>query len=90
MALVALAAPVLAADPGDSASEHDRPTAAVADLQRGARELGDTVRQNSMQLQHQVTQGVHQFRHQFTIQWYRTGDSIHRWWENVRDGASRI
>jgi hypothetical protein len=41
-------------------------------------------------LQHQVTRNVHQFRHQFTIQWYRTGDSIHRWWNDVRDGASHI
>jgi hypothetical protein len=90
MALLALAVPVLAADPSDSASDHDRPAAAVTDLQRGARELGESVRQNSIQLQHQVTHGVHQFRHQFTIQWYRTGDSIHRWLDNVRDGAARI
>jgi hypothetical protein len=85
LAQVVIAAPVLAADQG--AGERDAP---VANLQRDARELSDTVRHNSIEIGHQVADGVHQARHQFTVQWYRTAASIHHWWDHTRDSVARI
>jgi hypothetical protein len=85
LVLMALAAPVLAAEPTSS----DRDTA-VANLQRDARDLRDTVRQNSVEFGHQVTHGVHQARHQFTVEWYRAGASIHHWWDHTRETVARI
>jgi hypothetical protein len=87
MAVMAVAAPVLAADPGESPKADIQ--AAAANIHHGAEEFGNSVRENSRQLQTQVAHSVHQFRHEFTVQWYRTGESIHRWWSNTRDGFSR-
>jgi hypothetical protein len=87
MAVLAVAAPVLAADPAVSPQADIQ--AAAANLHHGAEQIGDSVRENSRQLQTQVTHSVHQFRHEFTVQWYRTGDSIHRWWSNTRESFSR-
>jgi|HubBroStandDraft_3_1064219.scaffolds.fasta_scaffold406390_2 hypothetical protein len=91
MAVVALAAPVFAADPGQSPSESARADiqTAAAHIHSDARDLGNSVREGTRQVHDQVAHSVHQFRHQFTIQWYRTGDSIHRWWNATRDGFSR-
>jgi hypothetical protein len=91
MAVMALAAPVLAAGFGDNPGENPKADvqAAAANIQREAHAFGTSVRENSQQLHDQVAHSVHQFRHQFTIQWYRTGDSIHRWWNNTRDSFSR-
>jgi hypothetical protein len=85
MVLMALAAPVLAAE--STTGDRD---AAVAQLQRDAREWRDTVHHNSVQFGHDVAQGVHQARHQFTIQWYRTGASVRHWWDHTRDTVARI
>lgn len=85
MALVALAAPVLAADPTSSAQP-----SAIANLQRDARQLRDEVHQNSVQVGHQLANGVHQARHQFTVQWYRAGASIRHWWDHTRESVARI
>jgi hypothetical protein len=87
MALLAVAAaPVLAADGGDSPKAEFQ--AAAANVQSGARQIGDSVRESSQQLHDQVAHGVHQFRHEFTVKWYRTSDSIHRWWANTRSNLS--
>jgi ElaB/YqjD/DUF883 family membrane-anchored ribosome-binding protein len=88
MALMAMTATVFADDPSQAIKSDVQ--SAVADVQRGAHDLGDSVRQNSRQLNHQMARSVHQFRHQFTIQWYRTSDSIHRWLQSTRDSISRI
>jgi hypothetical protein len=88
MAILAVAAPVLAADPGETPKADLQ--AAAASLQNGAHEIGQSVRENSQQLHDQVARGVHQFRHEFTIEWYHTGNSIHRWWDNTRSGISRF
>jgi hypothetical protein len=77
IALVALAAPVLAADPSSN-------------LQRDARQVRDDIQHSSAQLGQQVAQGVHQARHQFTVQWYRTGVSIRHWWDHTRETVARI
>jgi hypothetical protein len=88
MAILAVAAPVFAADPVESPKADFQ--AAAVNVQNGARQIGESVRDNTQQLHDQVAQGVHQFRHEFTIKWYRTSDSIHRWWDNTRSGFSRI
>jgi hypothetical protein len=88
MALMAVAATVSAADPGERVKSDVQ--AAVSDAQHGARDLGNSIRESSKQLNQQLARSVHQFRHQFTIQWYRTSDSIHHWWNNARDSVSRI
>jgi hypothetical protein len=85
MALLALAAPVLAADPSGT----DGSTAA-ATVRRDAREFGDSVRQGSRQLGHDVAHGVHQFRHEFTVRWHQAGSTLRQWWSNTRDAAARI
>jgi hypothetical protein len=86
LVLMALGAPVLAAEPTTS----DRGDTAVANLQRDARDLRDNVRQNSVQFGHQVAHGAHQARHQFTVEWYRAGASIHHWWDHTRETVARI
>ena len=83
--MIALAAPVLAADP----TSDDR-SSPVANLQRDARDLRDSVHQNSVELGHQVAQGVHQARHQFTVGMHRAGSTIRHWWDNTRDTVARI
>ena len=85
MALLALAAPVFAADPSGT----DRPTVA-ATVQRDARELGDSVRQGSQQVGQEVTRDVHQFRHDFTVRWHQAGSAMRQWWTNTRDAVARI
>ena len=87
MALLVLAAPVFAADP--SGADADR-SGVAANIHREAREFGNSVRQGSQQVGHDVAHGVHQFRHEFTVRWYQTGRSIRQWWSNTRDGISRI
>jgi hypothetical protein len=85
MALLALAASALAADPSGT----DRPTVA-ATVHRDARELSDSVRHSSQQVGQAVTHDVHQFRHEFTVQWHQAGSAIHQWWINTRDAVGRI
>jgi hypothetical protein len=81
IALMALAAPVFA----DDQCVSDRSTL-VACVQRQAHELSDSVRQNTRDVSREVSRSVHQFRHQFTRDWYRTSDSIHRWWKGATGG----
>jgi len=85
MVLIALAAPVLAADP----SSDDR-SSPVTNLQRDARELRDSVHQNSVEFGHQVAQSVHQARHQLTVGMHRANATIRHWWDNTRDTVARI
>jgi hypothetical protein len=85
MALMAVAASVLAAEPAGS----ERP-GVVANLQRDAREFRDTVHENTVQFGHELTRSVHQARHQFTLGWHRAGTSIRHWWDNARETVARI
>jgi len=85
LVLIALAAPVLAADP----TGEDR-SSPIISLQRDASQLRDSVQQNSVQFGHQVTRGVHQARHQFTVGMRHAGTTIRQWWDNTRDSIARI
>jgi hypothetical protein len=84
MALLALAAPVFAADPGET---HRSNTA--ADIHREARDVSDSVRQGTRQFGHDVAQGFHQFGHEVQLRWHQAGHSVRQWWINTRQAASR-
>jgi hypothetical protein len=90
LALVVMAAPALAVTARPDNTAANEREAPVANLQREARELRDTVRHHSVEVSQQLADGVHQARHQFTVQWYRTGASIRHWWDHARDSVGRI
>jgi len=94
MALMAIAAPALTAlampSSGIAAEPAAERSAPLANVQRDARQLRDSVRDSTVEFGHSVSDSVHQARHQFTLGWHRAEKSVRHWWDNTRDAVARI
>lgn len=85
MAVMALGGPVLAADPVNA--DHATP---IASIRHDAREFGNSVHDNSVQIGHQVARSVRQARHELTLGMRQAQHTIRHWWDNARDTVARI
>ena len=81
IALLAVAAPVVATQPDPAAS-----TPSVAD---SARQLGASVKHSSVELSHRVATGAREAGEKFSAGMQQAGQSMHRWWDGVRDTGSQ-
>jgi len=84
IALFAVVAPVLAAQP-DSASG----SSAVAAIRSNARQFGATVKQSSTEFGRRVAHGAREAGYQFHTDMHQVGQSIHHWWDGVRSSLAR-
>src|SRR5580658_8733831 len=82
-ALLALAAPIFAAQAGSAT-----PADTSAQIKSEAQEFGRTVRQGSTEFSHRVVIGARQASRQFNVGMHQFSRSVQQWWDGVRAGAS--
>ena len=80
IALLAVAAPVVAAQPDPAAG-----TPSVAD---SARQLGASVKHSSAELSQRVATGAREAGEKLSAGMQQAGQSMHRWWDGVRGNGS--
>jgi len=85
IALLAVAAPVLAAQP-DSAPARST----IATMRSSARHFGEAVKQGSTQFGRRVAHDARQAGHQFDADMHQLGHSFHRWWDGVRSRVAQV
>jgi len=83
-ALLALAAPLFAAQPQSTSLAQS-----TAQIRTQAHEFGRTVKQNSTQFGHQVAIGAREAGRQFNTGMHQLNRSMHEWWQSMRAGAAR-
>ena len=84
IALLAMAAPVLAAQPNYGAAG-----SRVATIRSSARHFGVAVRQRSADAGRRIAHGARQAAQQFNADMHQVGHSFHHWWDGARSSIAR-
>ncbi len=84
IALLAVAAPVLAAQAGSAPGSS--PAAGIRD---SARQFGATLKQGSTEFGRRVAHGAREAGQQLHSDMHQVGQSVHHWWDGVRSSLAR-
>ncbi len=77
-AVLAMAAPVFAAEPASSSPAPGSPAAATASIKTQAKHFGEAVKQSSKEFGHRVAEGGREVGHTFR-----------QWWNGARSGSGQ-
>lgn len=84
IAVLAVAAPVLAAQPDSAPGESP-----AAEIRSSAHQFGVAVKKGSTEFGRRVAHDAREAGQQFHSDMHQVGKSIHHWWDGVRSSLAR-